>query len=143
MTFVRSLIFSLSTAFFLCHLVFAQNYTAGPGPCHPYPGADPHDCLALISENLDDDHTVVSCINNRATITKGACSIVTTCNSTSTGEPNSPEDVVIPYDAVRRALVAIGSCALKEYGSISGYYITEQGVKTCYLYPGRESYCRL
>jgi hypothetical protein len=40
-------------------------------------------------------------------------------------------------DASRRALTAIGSCTLNEYGSISGYYIAENGVKTCYLYPGK------
>ena len=39
--------------------------------------------------------------------------------------------------AVRRALTAIGKCALSDYGSISGYYIGENGDKTCYLYPGK------
>ncbi|PPQ80687.1 hypothetical protein CVT25_001819 [Psilocybe cyanescens] len=136
MSFIRSLGFILTTLLFLSHLVLSQNSTPGPGPgpCHPYPGADPQDCLALISQNLDND-TEIPCVNNHATITLGACSIVTTCDSSS-GKPDSPEDIVIPYDAVRRALATIGSCALKEYGSISGYYVTEREEKTCYLYPG-------
>jgi hypothetical protein len=40
-------------------------------------------------------------------------------------------------DAVRRALTVIGSCALSDYGSISGYYVADDGSKTCYSYPGQ------
>jgi hypothetical protein len=58
----------------------------------------------------------------------GSCSITTTCGPSETAIAND--------DAVRRALTAIGSCALSDYGSISGYYIADNGDKTCYLYPG-------
>ncbi|KAH9482020.1 hypothetical protein JR316_0006550 [Psilocybe cubensis] len=117
-------------------LVLAHDYAPGPGPCHPFPGAVAEDCLSLISENLNND-TVVPCINGLATLTQGECSIVTTCNSAIAGKANAPKNGIMRYLAVRRALTTIGSCALSDYGSISGYYVADKGVKTCYLYPGR------
>lgn len=65
----------------------------------------------------------------RATLTLRACSIVTKCAASQTG--------IVNNDAVRRALTTIGTCALSDYGSISGYYNAEDGSKTCYIYPGK------
>jgi hypothetical protein len=62
-------------------------------------------------------------------MTLGSCSITTTCSAGETAITND--------DAVRRALTVIGSCALSDRGSISGYYIADNGDKTCYLYPGK------
>jgi hypothetical protein len=101
---------------------------AGPGNCHPYPGAVAADCLKLISDNLNND-SQLSCTNGPVTITYQNCSIVTRCTQ-------GPADFTTD-DVVRRSLTAIGVCALSDYGSISGDYTTDDGVKTCYLYPGR------
>jgi hypothetical protein len=98
--------------------------------CHPYPGAVAPDCLTLISNNFGND-TALSCTNGPKTITLGACSIVTKC----TDSTKTPE--FTPDDVVRRALTVIGRCALSDRGSISGWYLAEDGAKTCYLYPGR------
>jgi hypothetical protein len=106
----------------------ASTLAASIGNCHPYPGAAAQDCLELIGQNLgSEDQT--SCIGGRATITLRNCSITTTCGTRETAIAND--------DAVRRALTAIGSCALSDMGSISGYYIADNGDKTCYLYPGK------
>jgi len=96
--------------------------------CHPYPGAVAQDCLELIGSHLNDD-TALACDNGPAAITLRNCVIVTNCGP--------GEKTVVADDAVRRALTTIGKCALSDYGSISGYYITESGTKTCYLYPGK------
>jgi len=101
------------------------------GNCHPYPGAVAEDCLQLIGPNLNSK-VQTPCTDGRATITLGECSITTTCGKGGT---------IRNDDAVRRALTTIGSCALSDYGSISGYYIADNGDKTCYLYPGNEANC--
>ena len=101
---------------------------AGVGNCHPYPGAVAADCLKLIGDNLNND-TQLSCTNGPVTITNGQCSIVTRCTQ-------APVDFTTD-DVVRRSLTAIGACALNDRGSISGDYTTDDGVKTCYLYPSQ------
>jgi hypothetical protein len=98
------------------------------GNCHPYPGAAAQDCLELIGQSLRSE-VQTNCTDRRATITLRNCSITTKCGPDVTA--------VLNDDAVRRALTAIGSCALSDYGSISGYYIADDGSKTCYLYPGQ------
>ena len=116
-------------SFFSALLLIAPITSAATiGSCHPYPGAVAQDCLQLIGQNLNSE-AQTSCTGGRATITLGTCSITTTCGS---GETAIADD-----DAVRRALTAIGSCALSDYGSISGYYIADNGDKTCYLYAGQ------
>ena len=125
MTPFRTLSFNalLLLASFACAL--AQT---GPGTCHPYPGAAAQDCLELIGQNLNSEVQTL-CVGGRATISLRNCVITTTCGAL---EIDISNDV-----AVRRALTAIGSCALNDYGSISGYYIADNGDKTCYLYPGQ------
>lgn len=123
-TRMRSLNFVLGMLLLLSPLALSQTI----GSCHPYPGAVAKDCLNLIGENLDND-AMVSCGGGPETITLGGCSITTRC----TKGPESIEQ----SDIVRRALTAIGACALNDRGSISGYYLTDDGVKTCYLYPGQ------
>ncbi|KAF8147984.1 hypothetical protein B0H34DRAFT_270768 [Crassisporium funariophilum] len=99
------------------------------GPCHPYPGAVAQDCLRLIRDNLNNDEEI-DCTYAPVTITHQTCSIMTKCTN---GKATLTKD-----DAVRRSLTAIGSCALSDLGSISGYYLADDGAKTCYLYAGRE-----
>jgi hypothetical protein len=118
-----SLNFVLGMLLLLSPLALSQTI----GPCHPYPGAVAADCLKIISDNLSSEATL-KCESGRATITSGLCSITTACGK---GTKTIENDA-----AVRRALTAIGSCALNDHGSISGYYIAE-GSKTCYLYPGK------
>ena len=102
---------------------------SGPGPCHPYPGAAAPDCLELIGNNLNNEtNNQCSASNGRVTITLRNCSIITVCGSGVTSIDNDT--------MVRRALTAIGKCALNDFGSVSGYYIADDGSKTCYLYPG-------
>ena len=102
----------------------------GPGNCHPYPGTAARDCLELIGQTLNSEaETPCSSTDGRATIISNNCAITTKCVA---GQAAMSNDV-----AVRRALTAIGKCALSDYGSISGYYIGENGDKTCYLYPGK------
>jgi len=96
--------------------------------CHPYPGAVAADCLKLIGDNLSND-TELSCTNGPVTIQYENCAIVTRCTQ---GPGNFTTD-----DVVRRSLTVIGKCALSDLGSISGAYTTDDGVKTCYLYPGQ------
>lgn len=98
------------------------------GPCHPYPGAAAPDCLELIGNNLNNQDKI-TCNAGRATVSLRNCVIVTTCAS---GVSDVETDT-----SVRRALTAIGTCALNDYGSISGYYIADDNSKTCYLYPGK------
>jgi hypothetical protein len=105
----------------------ASTLATGVGNCHPYPGAVAQDCLELIGNNLGSEVQTACTPGGLATITLRNCSITTRCSSSSTTISND--------DAVRRALTAIGSCALSDYGSISGYYIADNGDKTCYLYP--------
>ncbi|KIM45719.1 hypothetical protein M413DRAFT_442342 [Hebeloma cylindrosporum] len=112
--------------------LFVNVAHAGVGDCHPYPGAVAADCLKLISDNLNND-TQLSCANGPVTISYQNCVMVTRCTE-------GPADFTTD-DVVRRSLTAIGACALSDYGSISGNYITDDGVKTCYLYPGHESRC--
>lgn len=119
---IHSLIFILGMLLLLSPHTLSQSV----GSCHPYPGAVAQDCLQLISDNLGNDDEL-ACEN--ATITLRNCSIVTKC---AAGETTVARDEV-----VRRALTSIGACALSDYGSISGTYTTENGAKTCYLYPGR------
>lgn len=103
---------------------------AGPGPCHPYPGAVAEDCLELIGQHLSNDsETPCTGKTGLATLTLRNCSIVTKCGS--------GETAVVNDDAVRRALTTIGKCALNDRGSISGYYVADSGAKTCYMYPGQ------
>ena len=123
---IRSLNFVLGMLLLLSPLTLSQT---GPGACHPYPGASAPDCLKLIGDNLNEEATLTCGGNSLAKITSGSCSIVTACGAgTST---------IATDTAVRRALTAIGKCALNDYGSISGYYIADDGSKTCYLYPGQ------
>jgi len=103
------------------------------GDCHPYPGAAAQDCLQLIGQNLGSEAQASCTGAGQATITLGTCSITTTCGSGETAIAND--------DAARRALTVIGSCALRDVGSISGYYIADNGDKTCYLYAGTEGAC--
>jgi len=110
--------------------------------CHPYPGAAAGDCLELISTNLNnDDELSVPCRqtgtgSGRATITLGSCSITTVNDDCLSGITKVSKDEV-----VRRALTTIGKCALNDHGSVSGYYIAPDLMKTCYLYPGSENQC--
>ena len=129
MTTIRLLNFVLGMLLLLSPLTFSQLLN-GPGPCHPYPGAAATDCLQLIGENLNNDATL-SCggSNSPATITLGSCSITVKC----TAGPVTVEQSLV----VRRALTTIGTCALSDYGSISGYYLADDGTKTCYLFPGQ------
>jgi hypothetical protein len=107
--------------------LFAVGQT-GPGPCHPYPGAVAQNCLELIGNNLNNDDQLTCDGTRRASLTLRNCSITVKCASGQTG--------VAIGDAARRALTTIGSCALNEYGSISGHYTSDDGMKICYLYPG-------
>lgn len=116
----------LATAILLSPFALAQT---GPGPCHPYPGAAAADCLELIGNTLNTDNELTCGSNGRATLTLRNCSIVVAC---AKGQTSAPADT-----AVRRALTTIGSCALNDHGSISGYYVADDGSKTCYLYPGQ------
>lgn len=119
----------LAAVAFVPILASAQN---GPGPCHPYPGAAAVDCLELIGNNLNNDNGITCDSNGRAILTLRNCSIVATCK---------PGVQVDPDTSVRRALTTIGTCALNDHGSISGYYIAADGSKTCYLYPGQCVLC--
>ena len=124
MAAIRSLKLVLGMLLLLSPLTLSQTI----GPCHPYPGAAAPDCLDLIGNNLNVETTLTCGSDGRATLTLRNCSIVTTCKVGTT---------VVPDDAVRRALTAIGTCALNDHGSISGYYIAADESKTCYLYPGK------
>jgi hypothetical protein len=123
-------IFLLSALLVLTPLVVSQSV----GDCHPYPGAAAQDCLELIGNNLNkEDELEVACRDSSpATITLRQCSITTVKTDCGGGNTRVSVDEI-----VRRALTAIGTCALNDRGSISGSYITEDNVKTCYLYPGR------
>ena len=121
---MRATTLLLSALSLLTPLASAQT---GVGPCHPYPGAAAQDCLELIGNKLRSEDEV-PCRGGRATLTLRLCSITTTC----VGDTGVSADA-----AVRRALTTIGSCALNDHGSISGYYTAEDGAKTCYLYPGQ------
>ena len=124
------MIFTARAAHILAAIALFVNVAQGAtiSNCHPYPGAAAGDCLKLIGDNLSND-TEVSCTNGPVKITNGMCAIVTRCTQ-------GPANVTID-DVVRRSLTVIGACALSDYGSISGAYTTDDGVKTCYLYPGR------
>lgn len=117
---------SFFSALLLASIASAQT---GPGTCHPYPGAAAPDCLELIGNTLNSDAQTTCDSNGRATMTLRNCSITTAC---AKGVTSISKD-----EAVRQALTAIGSCALNDHGSISGYYIDGSGNKTCYLYPGK------
>lgn len=65
-------------------------------------------------------------VNGQVTITYQTASIVTMYNANAE---------TITYDnMVRKALTAVGSCALSDYGSVSGSYVDDSGQKTCYMY---------
>lgn len=113
-------------------LISAQT---GPGPCHPYPGAVAGDVLELISKHLNDDTETPVDKSGRAVLNLRNAVIVTAVTKNATSVVN---DLM-----VRRALTALGACALSDFGSVSGYYIGEDGGKTCYLYPGSEGNCSL
>ena len=127
MTTLRSLNFVLGMLLLLSPLTLSQD--PGSGPCHPYPGAGAQDCLDLIGHNLGNDTELACGSASRATMTLGTCSITTKCASGVT--------TVVPDDVVRFALTTIGTCALNDRGSISGYYLASDGSKTCYLYSGQ------
>ncbi|KAF9343943.1 hypothetical protein BGX26_004994 [Mortierella sp. AD094] len=113
-------------------LISAQT---GPGPCHPYPGAVAQDVLELIGNNLNNDVGVQCDASGRATISLRNGVITTAC---AKGVTSVATDTM-----VRRALTTVGSCALNDHGSVSGYYIADDGSKTCYLYAGNEGQCTL
>lgn len=116
-------------SFFNALLLIAPITSAATiGNCHPYPGAVAQDCLELIGQNLGSEAQASCTGAGYATITLRSCSITTTCGPGETAIEND--------EAVRRALTVIGSCALSDLGSISGYYIADNGDKTCYLYAG-------
>ncbi|GJJ74140.1 hypothetical protein EMPS_06498 [Entomortierella parvispora] len=103
------------------------------GPCHPYPGAAAGDVLTLISNYLNNDETPTVTEGTMANVTYGTAAIVTT-NVAGVG--------AITYDdMVRRALTAVGSCALSDLGSMSGSYVTSDGQRTCYLFAGSAASC--
>ena len=125
MTVIRSLNFVLGIFLLLSPLALSQTFS----DCHPYPGAAASDCLQLIGNHLNNDTELACASTSLTTITLGSCSVTTKCGSGTT--------TITPDDAVRRALTVIGKCALSDHGSISGWYLTEDGTKTCYLYPGK------
>lgn len=125
MTYTARAVQILATIALLVNGAAAQT---GPGTCHPYPGATAPDCLELIGNNLNSESSVTcNSSNGRATISLRNCAITTAC---AQGVTSVDIDTM-----VRRSLTAIGSCALNDHGSISGYYIDAGGSKTCYLYP--------
>lgn len=111
-------------------LISAQT---GPGPCHPYPGADAVDMLELISKHLYDE--------TETPVDKSGRAVLQFRNAVIVKVVAEGVKSVVNQEMVRIALTTLGSCALSDYGSVSGYYIHEDGGKTCYLYPGRESAC--
>ena len=127
---ILQMIYTARTAQILATIALLVNgaTAAQVGPCHPYPGADSPDCLQLISDNLNNNSPLSCGRDCTVTITLRNCSIVTTCNDGTD---------VIPDTMVRRSLTAMGACTLDDQASISGYYIADDGSKTCYLYPGR------
>ena len=98
------------------------------GECHPYPGAVAADCLELIGHMLNDNVRLCCRENFLDVMTLRECSIVSKCTKGPT--------IYTGGQVVRQALTAIGACALSDYGSISGDYTADNGMKTCYLYPG-------
>jgi hypothetical protein len=82
--------------------------------------------------NLNNEETV-AVVEGRAVITHKTCSIITMSAGTTPSMPTHD-------DMVRRALTAIGACALSDYGSISGTYTAEDGTKTCYMWADRYGY---
>jgi hypothetical protein len=122
----------ISALLVLTPLALAQTV----GNCHPYPGAAARDCLELIGNNLNNDKELqVPCGSDHATITLGACAITTV--NTNCGGGGGGNTGISTDEVVRRALTAIGTCALNDRGSISGYYLGQDNLKTCYLYPGQ------
>lgn len=120
----------LATLFLLSAWGVAANATS-IGPCHPYPGAVAQDCLELVGQYLNNEDSA-ACSNGLAILSLRNCDIVTVC-------PSGAATATIDNDtAVRRAWTTMGSCALNDHGSISGYYIGDDNVKTCYLYPGSQ-----
>ncbi|KXN73157.1 hypothetical protein CONCODRAFT_15655 [Conidiobolus coronatus NRRL 28638] len=107
--------------------------SASVGPCHPYPGAVAQDVLKLISDHLNDDATEKLTSNKFFTISYQTASIVAKVEH---GNQEITKD-----DMARAALTAVGSCAYNDFGSISGSYTRDDGVKVCYLYAGRENLC--
>ena len=98
------------------------------GRCHPYPGAVAADCLELVGNMLDDNVKIRCQGNSLDVMTLRECTIVSKCTKGPI--------VYTGSQVVRQALTAIGACALSDYGSISGEYTADNGMKTCYLYPG-------
>ena len=98
------------------------------GECHPYPGAVAADCLELIGHMLNDNVRLCCRENSLDVMTLRECSVVSKCTKGPI--------IYTGGQVVRQALTAIGACALSDYGSISGDYTADNGMKTCYLYPG-------
>ena len=118
----------LPFSLFIISYLTRQAQAAVVSSCHPYPGAVASDCLTLIGNHFSNDTRFGA--DNSVILTLGGCSIVT--KATAGGNIQTDYDTV-----VRRALTTIGSCALNDLGSISGAYTSDDGVKTCYLYPGK------
>lgn len=121
---------SLSISLFIISYLIRQARAVDIGPCHPYRGAVAQDCLDLIRDNLGNDTSLDLASSDGVTLYLRNCGIVT--KATTAGGGQIEVDTV-----VRRALTAIGTCALNDLGSISGAYTGDDGVKTCYLYPGK------
>ncbi|KFY50491.1 hypothetical protein V495_00231 [Pseudogymnoascus sp. VKM F-4514 (FW-929)] len=125
---------TLSFAIFIfSYLSRHSQAQSGPGPCHTYPGAVATDCLELIGSRLASGE-LLDLTTGRAIISLRNCSIVAK-------RPNRGVDAADEDTVVRMALAGIGHCALLDFGSISGSYTDEGGMKVCYLYPGREQLC--
>lgn len=119
---------TLPFPFFIISYLTRQAQAGAVSSCHPYPGAAASDCLTLIGNHFGNETEFGA--DDKVILTLGGCSIVTI--ATAGGNVQTDYDTV-----VRRALTTIGSCALNDFGSISGAYTSDDGVKTCYLYPGK------
>jgi hypothetical protein len=114
-------------ALFIIGCLLSQSQAQSAGPCHPYPGAVAQDCLTLIGNHLNND-TSLGIANIKVMRSLGSCSIVAVSSVPLTIDEGT---------MARRALTAMGACALSDLGSVSGYYTDPDGSKVCYLYPGQ------
>lgn len=103
------------------------------GSCHPYPGAAATDVLQLIGNKLHSETEHHIAAGEKAVISLGTAAIVTTATQ---GAITVTDD-----EMVRRVLTVLGACALSDRGSVSGWYLVDDGAKTCYLYSGKEGMC--
>ncbi|KAF7589389.1 hypothetical protein BBP40_004332 [Aspergillus hancockii] len=106
------------------------------GPCHPYPGAVVQDCLQLLKDNINNFTTVLPS-KDRIVISYQTCSIVTKLPSNRAPDA----ETIDPDYMARKALLALGTCAELDRGSVSEYATAADGTKTCLLYIGRENSC--